>query len=344
MENRARDLSRDDCVKAVTLANEGLSYRTIAGRLGVSHSTVSRVVRRFRETNDHKRRPGQGRPRVTTAVHDRFIRLRALRERFTTSRAIQMQLRAIHNVQPCVETVARRLRSSNLKVRIPARGPALTPEHRRARLQFAREHIGWNIENWQRVCFSDESRFSLYSSDRRVRVIRRPHERYAQCNIQPTHMFNGGSIMVWGGISFHEKTNLVPLREGSLNSRRYIDEILSEHVVPLAAPIGQNFIFMHDNARPHTARIVNQYLQEQNVTCMNWPARSPDLNPIEHLWDVVGRQLRDRQPPPASLDDVEQMVIEIWNEIDQDQIRSLISSMNRRCQAVIESRGGNTRY
>lgn len=344
MDRVTRNLNRDECVQAVTLANEGLSSRAIALRLGVSHTTISRVVQRFRETNDHNRRQGQGRPRITTAIQDRFITLHALRERFTSTRKIQMQFRRVHNVQLSVDTVSRRLREQNLHIRIPATGPKLNADHRRARLEFAREHLDWNLQDWERVLFTDESRFCLYSSDRRQRVIRRPNERYAQCNIRETTLFNGGSVMVWGGISFTAKTDLVSLRGGSLNSRRYITDILSEHVIPFAPYIGNNFLLMHDNAKPHTARIVDEYLQEVNVETLNWPSRSPDLNPIEHLWDILGRRLRDRQPPPLSLDDVEQMLIQIWNEIDQDQIRSLISSMQRRCEAVIRSRGGNTRY
>lgn len=163
MERLSRNLNRDECVQAVTLAEEGWSFRAISLRLGVSHTTISRVIQRFRETNDHNRRQGQGRPRVTTQIQDRFIRIRALRERFTTARNLQMQLRAIHNVQTSVDTVRRRLREQNLHIRIPATGPALNADHRRARLQFAREHVDWNLEDWERVLFTDESRFCLYN-------------------------------------------------------------------------------------------------------------------------------------------------------------------------------------
>lgn len=343
MDRAQRNLSRDECVQAVTLAQEGMSCRAIGLRLGVSHTTISRCVLRFNETNNYTRRPGQGRTRITSRVQDRFITLRALRERFITSRRLQMQLSEVHNIQVSLNTVRRRLTEQNLHVRIPATGPTLNAGHRRARLQFGRDHVNWNIEDWSRVLFTDESRFCLYNSDRRVRVVRRPNERYAQCNIRAIMPFNGGSVMVWGGITYDARTNLVPILDGSLTSRRYIGEILSEHVVPFAHN-RNNFILMHDNARPHTARIVNDYLDNSNIEILNWPARSPDLNPIEHLWDNIGRQLRNRQPPPASLYDVQQIITEIWNELNQDVIRNLISSMHRRCEAVIASRGGNTRY
>ena len=344
MERVRRNMTRDECVQAVTLHNEGVSYNAIGLRLGFSHTTISRVVQRFRETNDYNIRPRQGRPRVTTVVQDRYIRMRALRERFTTARKLLTQLSAVHNIQPSIDTVRRRLSEHNLCVRVPATGPRLNADHRRARLQFAREHVNWTIEDWEHVLFTDESRFCLYSSDRRLRVIRRPGERYAQCNIRETTLFNGGSVMFWAGISLTARTDIVSLHAGSLNSERYISDILSEHVVPFAPYIGNNFLLMHDNARPHVARIVNEYLHEVNIRTLNWPPRSPDLNPIEHLWDIIGRALRQHQPPPANLQDIQIMVTDIWQGLDQNQISNLISSMPRRCEAVIRSRGGNTRY
>jgi hypothetical protein len=123
--------------------------------------------------------------------------------------------------------------------------------------------------------FSDEPRYCLHSSDRRMRVYRRPGERYAQCNIVPTVMFGGGSVMVWGGITLEARTELVVIPRGSI--------ILEPHVMPLAPFRGNYFLFMHDNAKPHFARIVEDYLVEVGITTMQWPARSPDLNPIEHL-------------------------------------------------------------
>ena len=95
--------------------------------------------------------------------------------------------------------------------------------------------------------------------------------------------------MFWGGMSLEAKTELVFItgpnigrRSKGLTSQRYIEEILVDHVVPFSGYIGENFIFMQDDARPHTAAIVRQYLEEVEVLVMAWPARSPDLNPIEH--------------------------------------------------------------
>ena len=75
-----------------------------------------------------------------------------------------------------------------------------------------------------------------------------------------------------------------------------------------------------------------------------WPSKSPDLNPIEHLWDDLDRRVRQRQPQPQSLKQLVNTLPDEWNHIPQQAIRTLISSMGRRCQAVIDSRGGHTIY
>ncbi|KAL3266096.1 hypothetical protein HHI36_010282 [Cryptolaemus montrouzieri] len=108
---------------------------------------------------------------------------------------------------------------------------------------------------FQNVLFSDECRFCLVLNDRRMPVYRRPGERYQQCNIRQTENFGGSSVMVWGGISFHGRTELVLVNNGRMTGARYIADILEPHVLPFGPLIGENFIYMHDNTRPHACLV-----------------------------------------------------------------------------------------
>ncbi|GFX78153.1 transposable element Tcb1 transposase [Trichonephila clavipes] len=101
---------------------------------------------------------------------------------------------------------------------------------------------------------------------------------------------------------------------------------------------------MDDNARPHRANIVDECLQSEDITRMHWPAYSPDLNPIEHVWDMLGRRIAARQPPPTCLPELRRALLDEWCNIPQDQIDNLILGMPRRYKAGIASPGRHTPY
>ena len=148
--------------------------------------------------------------------------------------------------------------------------------------------------------------------------------------------------MVWAGISAQGKTDLHVIDNGTLTAHRY--EILIVYVRPYAGAVGENFILMDDNARAHRARITDQYLEQSTIVDMEWPARSPDLNPIKHAWDMLQTAFLSRPVQPASVQELRQPLLEEWDQIPQYKIRRLISSMRRHCQMVIEARGHHTCY
>ncbi|GFT90048.1 transposable element Tcb2 transposase [Trichonephila clavipes] len=99
-----------------------------------------------------------------------------------------------------------------------------------------------------------------------------------------------------------------------------------------------------DNARPHRARLVENMLEAETIQRMEWPACSPDLNPIEHVWDMLGRRIAARPRPHATVRDLEIALLEEWNSIPQSLIDNLIASMADKCAAVLAVRGDHTPY
>lgn len=215
--------------------------------------------------------------------------------------------------------------------------------NRVARLLWAQEHLNWSDEQWSTVLFSDESRFGLHPDSRRTRVWRCPGPVSRLETAQEVHSYRGGTVMVWGGISVGGRSDLISL-QGFLNSIAYRDIILQPLVIPYAAAVGPRFIFMHDNATPHSARIISDFLDEENIDVLPWPAQSPDLNPIEHLWDMLQRRVMRRN---LFFNNRQELILSLqreWAAIDQEEIDALILSMSRRCKAVVNSRGGHTTY
>ncbi|UYV74518.1 VPS53, partial [Cordylochernes scorpioides] len=217
---------------------------------------------------------GSGRPRATTEQDDRAIVRMAVT-------APESTLSTIQRVTGTQMTINRRLRERNLRARRPLRCLPLTPVHRQVRLQWCRERSTWNCADWGRIVFSDESRFLLCPDDRRKRVWIRPGQRVDPGLTVEHHTGPQQGVMVWGAISFDSRTPLVVI-PGTLTAQRYVDDILRPVLLPFLSH-HPGLTFQQDNARPHTARVTMDCLQ--SCRTLLWPARSPDLSPIEHIWD-----------------------------------------------------------
>ena len=134
------------------------------------------------------------------------------------------------------------------------------------------------------------------------------------------------------------------LNRGTLTGQRYIDSILDTQVRLYAGAVGDQFILMDDNARPHRARVVQDYLERETIERMDWPARSPDINPIEHMWNELQVRISALQVQPRTIQELGVMLVQEWAAIPVRTVRNLLRSMRRRCQAVIDSHGSHTRY
>ena len=282
------------------------------------------------------------RGRVTTPAQDRAIARTHIRDRKLPASRTAATTIGLHGRPVSPQTVVNRLNERGLNARRPNVGPVLTNRHRQARQQWCNAHVRWNQRQWGEVLFSDESRFSLQNSDGRTRVYRRVGERYLDACVVERNRFQR-SVMVWGGIKSDRKFGLVIIR-GNMNAQRYQNDVLRPVVVPYVNNRRGNVVFQQDNARPHVAAATMQYLQQNNVQVLDWPAVSPDLSPIEHVWDLLDRRVRQRPVQPQTLQQLEQALIQEWNNITLNEIRPYIRSMRRRCRAIINSRGGHVRY
>jgi hypothetical protein len=313
----------------------GVSYREISRRTGRSAMTVQRIVTRWTQEGSTTRRTGTGPPRRTTAREDRHIVQMAVADR----RATAAQIRATVTDRVTSRTIVNRLLDAGLHSRASLRCIPLTRFHCQQRQAWCTARRNWTIE-WQTIVFSDESRFCLGQSDSRQHVRRRPGERAHPDVVTERHTGPTPGVMVWGAISYDSRSDLVVV-QGTMNARQYVDRVVQPVVIPFMSTI-QNGVFQQDNARPHTAAISRQALQ--GVATIEWPARSPDLSPIEHVWDAMGRRLVSHGRPAQSVAELTTQVVQAWRDIPQQLIRTLFDSMPARVQECIRAHGSHTSY
>ncbi|GFW91094.1 transposable element Tcb1 transposase [Trichonephila clavipes] len=221
-------------------------------------------------------------------------------------------IRADVDVAIVPQKISSYLAEANLKCKRLFRALPLTPEQR--------------VESW----------FVLGTDDNRARVWRRPGERYNVPHTALRHTAHTAGVMVWGAIALDNRSTLVVMR-GTLMDQRYVDDILRPHVRPFLKGLpGANF--QQDNARPHTARVVHDFLRPFHT--LPWPALSPDLSPVEHVWGQLKRQM----PSCHSVHDLELAVQDLWAHLPQDNISCLIYSMPDRVAACIAAGGSPTRF
>ncbi|GFW55417.1 transposable element Tcb2 transposase [Trichonephila clavipes] len=133
------------------------------------------------------------------------------------------------------------------------------------------------------------------------------------------------------------RTPLHVFRSGSVTGQIYRDEVLDPYVRLFRGAYGRDFLFMDDNARPHRAHFVDEFLESEDIKRIPSPANSPDLNPIENLWDYLGRAIARRHPPPRDVNGLKAALLEEWSLIPQTVINNVISSLKTRCDMLYES-------
>ena len=163
--------------------------------------------------------------------------------------------------------------------------------------------------------------FLLRPTGGRARVCRQQNTSLQDNHIVGTTTFGGGGVAVCGCFSVECKLDLYVL-DGNLTGQTYRDNVLAPRVVPHFDnhALADRPIFMDDNARPHRTRIVQHLLQQEAVQTIPWPAMSPDLNPIEHVWHFIGRKINQRNPKCQNIDELITAILQEWQQFPKNGI------------------------
>lgn len=320
--------------RVIELKAEGLSQRRISTVLSLSRCGVQKIIKKHQIGISLKNRPKIGRPSKLSITAHRHIAIESKRDPKKTAREIRNSLNL--NDVVSINTIKRVLCNADLHGRVSCRKPSLSIKNKMKRRVWCNNKLEWSVTDWGRVIYTDETKIEI--NPMRRNFARRPsNKRYDAKYITGTNKFSP-SLMLWGAVRADGKRVLIRCN-GSVNQEEY------QRVLGIGLPqiYSTRYMFMQDGATCHTARSTCDYLREKAVRMLeDWPAQSPDLNIIEHVWDFLKEKVKCRHP--SNLEELWRYSQEEFANISNHYITKLYQSLPQRVRYVVAAKGGSTKY
>jgi transposase len=343
MQFRMKPLTQDLTNVILNQLDHGKSARKIARDVGLSPSTVCKVRKSKRNSAPH---PPSGRPALLSP-HDKNHLLSLITTHTAISAADAAKILSSEKGKTVsADTVERALKEKGMKAVVKKKKPLLSKKNIKDRLSFAQTYEDYTVEDWKRVLWTDETKVNRFGSDGvKWSWVKSGRSGFDQNAVEKTVKHGGGNIMVWGSMMWGGPGKIC-LVEGRMNAIQYCS-ILEKHLYPSCQeylPNSNQVIFQQDNDPKHTSKLVKSWLSSQAIQVLKWPGQSPDLNPIEHLWTHVKREMGKYKTQPKGVVELWERFQEVWKEIDPQICHNLVESLPRRIQAVLVAKGRLTKY
>ena len=267
-------------------------------------------------------------------------RIRREHPSWTVKRVRQACIEEIGDV-PSLLTFQRFLGDSGLTWKQLTAKPLLSAKNIQKRIEFAGLHQDWTVEDWGRVWWSDETTIQAIPQGKKIHIwIQSSSDQ--EIPTAPAVQKGSFSVTFWGAVSKNAIGPLVPLN-GNLDGPK-CKELLEDNFMDILHDSGDSAIFMQDNAPCHKHALVMDYLREERVNLLEWPAQSPDLNPIENLWAILKRRITSNFEFPRNRKELIRFAQQCWNELEETIVDNTLDSMPKRMKLVIEAGGKSIKY
>ncbi len=243
---------------------------------------------------------------------------------------------------PTKSTIHRILKDSGFKIIKLLKKTMIFPRNQLKRVEFCREMVNYGPTFWDTVIWSDETTVRQMPQGKKLKIRIQSSNIGQSDAINPQIHSGGFSVMFWGCFSQLGLGPLVAL-EGNLNSEKYV-ELLRDTVLPELAAAGRPMVFMQDNAPCHKAKVVMDFLAENNIETLNWPPQSPDMNPIENLWAIIKARRQKKYGVPRTKGELIEQIFNIWDQIEPEIVANLANSANKRINLVLKLKGKVSKY
>jgi transposase len=314
-------------VAVVELREEkNMSVRTIAAELNIPKSTVHEYLAAWKQKTPVEKIQDKGRPKKLNSADKKVVRKLFVDNPSSTINDVRNALHASHGKLVSRSTVGRMMADMGLRYGKPQMVPQLTDTHKKKRVEWCKEHKKMELDG---VFFTDETYIEVGGAKNGVWFKRGNRPKVGKSKF-PT------KLMFWGAISCHAKSPLFAI-DGAMNSERYISLLRDEFFKWMLENGIELTAFQKDNASCHTSRRSKQFFVDQGIQVLEWPANSPDLNPIENIWGILKECVRKRSP--KTKEELQQVAIEEWAAIPQKVVAKTIKSFPKRCDQVVK-RGG----
>ena len=242
------------------------------------------------------------------------------------------------DLEVSTKTISLHLKKAGLPTRVAKRKIVISEVNKKKRMDFCRSMLEKDDEYLASIWFSDET-IVKGRPNGEVVLFRsvKGSEWY-----EPSNGSGGKSVMFWGCVS---KNAYGPLVEviGKNTADTYIDT-LQDYLLPEIEAANGRVIFQQDNASIHKTQAVTTFLEENRIETLKWPPQSPDLSPIENLWNCMKMKMKARQPRPRSHASMRDACLEIWQGFDDSLRIKLINSFRERCRLCLEAKGELIKY